>query len=325
MVGAIPAICAENWAFNRVIWRKIAIGQRLFTVIRRVVTGVWQDGFIHAGNLAYMGILALFPFFIVIGAVFSAIGEQGERAASLAVLLMALPPMVADVVRPVANEVMGARHGWLLGLGAAVGLWTVSSLIETIRDILHRAYGVTLGAAQWRYRLLSMAMIMVSVIFLLASLYVQIAITAAQTIMAVHFPLMEQPFFQLVLSRIIPSLILLASIYLVFLALTPGRYRSKAYPKYPGALLVTLWWVGVSMALPAILRSFFHYDLTYGSLAGVMIALFFFWLIGLGIVAGAELNAALAVGDAARDHLGQSDNRARDDMRQQTSLQEGSV
>ncbi len=299
---------------------KIHLGNRSFTLIRRVATGVWQDGFIHAGNLAYMGILALFPFFIVIGAVFSAIGEQGERAASLAVLLMALPPVVADVVRPVANQVMGARQGLLLWLGAAVGLWTVSSLIETIRDILHRAYGVTLGAAQWRYRLLSMAMIMLSVIFLLASLYVQIAIAAAQAIIAAHFPLMDQPFFQLVLSRIIPSLILLASIYLVFLALTPSRYRSKAYPKYPGALLVTLWWVGVSMALPPVLHLFFNYDLTYGSLAGVMIALFFFWLIGLGIVAGAELNAALAVGDVdqnygrdhvGRDHLGQADNRQK--------------
>ena len=36
------------------------------------------------------------------------------------------------------------------------------------------------------------------------------------------------------------------------------------------------------------------YDLTYGSLAGVMIALLFFFVVGLGVVIGAELNAALA-------------------------------
>jgi membrane protein len=50
----------------------------------------------------------------------------------------------------------------------------------------------------------------------------------------------------------------------------------------------------VTTLLPMVLRSFFTYDLTYGSLAGIMVALFFFWLVGLGVVIGAELNAALA-------------------------------
>ncbi len=36
------------------------------------------------------------------------------------------------------------------------------------------------------------------------------------------------------------------------------------------------------------------YDLTYGSLAGVMVVLIFFFMVGLGVVMGAELNAALA-------------------------------
>jgi len=87
---------------------------------------------------------------------------------------------------------------------------------------------------------------------------------------------------------------LFGSIFLLFYTLTPAQYRRSRYPKWPGALLTTLWWVGVTIALPPALRSVFDYNLTYGSLAGSMIALFFFWLVGLGMVAGAELNAALA-------------------------------
>ena len=52
--------------------------------------------------------------------------------------------------------------------------------------------------------------------------------------------------------------------------------------------------MGATVALPPLLRSVFAYNLTYGSLAGIMITLFFFWLVGLGMVVGAELNAALA-------------------------------
>ena len=31
-------------------------------VAKRVLVGIYDDGFIHAGNLAYLALLALFPF-----------------------------------------------------------------------------------------------------------------------------------------------------------------------------------------------------------------------------------------------------------------------
>jgi membrane protein len=49
-----------------------------------------------------------------------------------------------------------------------------------------------------------------------------------------------------------------------------------------------------TMALPRDLGLLGGYDLTYGSLRGVIIVLIFFWVVGLGVVFGAELNAALA-------------------------------
>jgi membrane protein len=50
----------------------------------------------------------------------------------------------------------------------------------------------------------------------------------------------------------------------------------------------------VVLILPWVLSHLSNYDTTYGSLAGVMITLIFFFLVGLGVVIGAELNAALA-------------------------------
>ena len=70
--------------------------------------------------------------------------------------------------------------------------------------------------------------------------------------------------------------------------------------------------IAVTAALPPLLTSMFSYASTYGSLAGMMIALFFFWLVGLGMVAGAELNAALAeTPEEERNRIGQADERAR--------------
>lgn len=291
--------------------RNLGPASRAFTVAKRVVVGTYEDGFIHAGNLAYTAILALFPFFIVIAAILQALGEGGQREATIQAFLSATPPMVAGVLEPVALNVIEARSGWLLWVGGLVGLWTVSSLVETIRDILRRAYGTRPAAAFWRYRLFSTGLIIGAVIMLLLSLFAQVVISAAQEVIAAWFPALEAWLGPLTTSRLIPAGMLYLSIFSLFLSLTPSAYRSRNYPKWPGALLVTVWWVAITVALPGVLKSFFSYDLTYGSLAGVMIVLFFFWLVGLGMVMGAELNAALAETPEERNALGQADDRTR--------------
>ncbi|QFT76300.1 YihY/virulence factor BrkB family protein [Erythrobacter sp. THAF29] len=272
----------------------LAPGTRAFEVIRRTAYGTYNDGFIHAGNLAYLSMLAIFPFFIVAGALFQLIGEAGDRQMMIDAVLLSMPPTVARVIEPVANDVIDARSGWLLWAGVGVGLWTVSSLIETIRDILRRAYGTKATHAFWKYRLASMGLILGSVVLLLLSLFGTVAIGAAQQVIDARFPQLTEAISTLRLSRIVPALGLLLSLYLLFYTLTPRQYRSRRYPKWPGALFTAAWWLGVTTAMPIVLREFFTYNLTYGSLAGIMIALFFFWLVGLGLVIGAELNAALA-------------------------------
>ncbi|MET0180207.1 MAG: YihY/virulence factor BrkB family protein [Novosphingobium sp.] len=298
---------------DRVI-KEVGPGTRVFQIVKRVWIGAYNDGFIHAGNLAYMAILALFPFFITGAAIFSLVGEESERAASITAVLLALPPDVAKTIEPVALDVIEARSGWLLWAGGLVGLWTVGSLVETIRDILRRAYGTQPTHTFWRYRLLSTGVIVAAVVLLLASLVAQVAIGTAQEIIDAWFPQLSDLIASLALSRVVPSLGLFVSLYLLFYSLTPGIYRKGIYPKWPGALFTAVWWVAVTVTLPGLLRQFFAYDLTYGSLAGIMIALFFFWLVGLGMVVGAELNAALAETPEEQDMLGQADNRRRETM-----------
>jgi membrane protein len=299
-------------------------GTRVFEIVKRVAVGAYNDGFIHAGNLAYMAIIAIFPFFIMGAAIFSIIGEEGERAASVNAVLYALPPMVGNVIEPVARNVVEARNGWLLWAGGLVGLWTVSSLIETIRDILRRAYGTQATHAFWKYRLFSAGVIGAAVVLLMVSLIAQVVIGAAQEVIEAYFPWLSDAIATLRLSRIVPGFGLFASLYLLFYTLTPKAYRESRYPKWPGALATTLWWVAVTVSLPPVIRRFFSYDLTYGSLAGIMIALFFFWLVGLGMVVGAELNAALAeTPEEAENRIGQADDRRRAAERLAKQLDQG--
>lgn len=268
---------------------------RTWPVTRKVLIDTFNDGFIHAGNLAYLSMLAIFPFFILGAALFDLIGGPKNAEALIFNVARAMPSSVATTIVPVAETVIAARSGWLLWLGGLVALWTVSSLIETIRDILRRAYDTKSGSSFFKKRLISIGLILGAVVLLMLSLFAQVMIGGAQEIIQTTVPEFATLIGALRLSRIVPGIGLAASLWILFVTLTPKSYRGRQWPKWPGALFTTLWWLAVSAALPVVLRSAFAYDLTYGSLAGSMVTLLFFWLVGLGLVIGAELNAALAV------------------------------
>jgi membrane protein len=269
-------------------------------VVKRVAVGVYNDGFIHAGNLAYLAILALFPFIILAAAIAKLVGQSPDAQLTVVNVLARLPPDVSHVLATPIAEVLAARTGTLLWFGALVGLWTAASFIETIRDILRRAYGVKLCASFWQYRLGSIGFILGAVILLLAAFGATVLLTSFHHIIIEKLPFSNGLAHRLGLYRLIPGVTLFITFYALFLALTPSRYRVMRCRKWPGALLVTLWWLGTVELIGPAISAFGGYAITYGSLAGVMVALIFFWVIGLGVVMGAELNAALAEpGDSA--------------------------
>jgi membrane protein len=297
--AAFFAAPAEGSSSRSGDWREkcrqaMSPGSRAYEVARRTVSGTYNDGFIHAGNLAYLSMLSIFPFFILAGALFQLMGEVEERRVIIDTVVMAMPPTVQGVIEPVAENVIDARSGWFLWFGAAAGLWSVTSLIETIRDVLRRAYGTRAVLAFWRYRLASAGLTILAVVLLLLSLFAQVAIGMAEEFIQAWLPQLAEATSSLRGSRIVPALGLFGSLYLLFWSLAPEEYRAKIYPKWPGALFTAAWWLAATTAMPPVIRSFFTYNLTYGSLAGIMFALLFFWIVGLGVVIGAELNAALA-------------------------------
>ena len=255
---------------------------------------MFSDGFIHAGNLAYLALMTLFPFFIVAAAIASLFGQSAETQRAVASFLYVLPPDVGELLRKPIADVLQARTGWLLWFGGLVGLWTVGSFIETIRDIFRRAYGVTFSKPFWHYRLSSMAVIVASVVLALLSFLVQGILIGIEQFVYRLVPFAQDLAGWIGLSRAVPGVVMFGALYMLFLSVTPSKYRVSACPKWPGALFTTLWWVSITALLPLVLASLGSYDLTYGSLAGVIVALLFFFLVGLGIVFGAHLNAALA-------------------------------
>ncbi len=279
---------------------RLGVSARAYEVLKRIVVGVYSDGFIHAGNLAYLTLLTLFPFFIIMTALAQLFGRSGDGAEAVSSFLRVLPHGVASLLRPAIDSVLAARTGPLLWLGAVVGFWTVGSFIETIRDILRRAYGMRASGSFWHGRLGSVAIIVVAVMLVMLAFAAQVAMTGAEQFIYRVLPFAQEVAGWIGLSRLVPAAVMFGALYILFYALTPSRYRFSNCPKWPGALFTSVWWLGTTVILPQVLGWLGNYNRTYGSLAGVIIMLFFFWLVGFGMVIGAHVNAALAESPSAR-------------------------
>lgn len=265
---------------------------------RAIAVEVVGNAFVHggvvAGNFAYLALLTIFPFFIVAAALGGVFGRSNYGQDAVNAFLAAVPPSMASVIEGPIESAMTARTGPLLWLAVIVGLWTTGSLVESIRSIIRRAYDANSDKPFWRYRLGSLALIIVAVIATMLAFSVQVVLVGAAEVIAVSVRFPEDALSLVAFSQLFTFLVLLAMLYLVFGMLTPTTYRRARHPIWPGPLFISIWWMASLSLLPFFLSNFANYDLTYGSLAGVMVSLIFFFLIGFAMVIGAELNAAVA-------------------------------
>ncbi len=265
--------------------------------IRRILAdtlaGTFDHGFTHAGNLAYLSLVTLFPFVILIASVAGQVGRTNDGMAAIDGFLAALPPNVADLIAPTIRDVVAApATGGVVTFGVLVALWTSSGVLVTLRYLVQQAYGTPSAMPAWRWRLIGLAEVLGLVLLLLIAFAAQVVVTGAETFVFRLMPLAAGVFPALGLQRVLPAGLLLLALWGLFALLCPRPFRGQ--PCWPGALATTAAWTGTTLALPQALTLFGGYALTYGSLAGVIIALLYFYIIGLGLVIGAQLNAAIA-------------------------------
>jgi membrane protein len=275
--------------------KRLGPGSRVRVVLGRSFEGVWNDGFIHAGNLAFLTLLTLFPFFIVVAAVAQAFGRDAATLEALSQFLAQMPRDVEVALEKPISDVLSARSGNLLWLGALGGLWSTGGFVATLKDILYRAYGVRSAATFLRARLIFTGITLGSVLLILVAFVLQAVLAGLQQFVFQLLPFADRSLpLLLSASRLVPGVFIFGAFYLLFYVMTPRRYRGRGCRKWPGPLFIAIWWLLVTSLLPWALSLLGGYDMTYGSLAGVMIALIYFFVLGLGVVFAAHLNAALA-------------------------------
>ena len=244
--------------------------------LRRIMAdttaGTFEHGFTHAGNLAYLSLVTLFPFVILLAFVAGQLGRTAEWLAAVNSFLDALPANVAAIIAPALTDLIAAEaSGGVVTFSLAVALWTSSGVLVTLRYIVTQAYGSQSEMPFWRWRLLGLVEVLGLVLLLLIAFAAQVLVTGAETFVFRLMPMAGSIFPALGLQRLVPAALLFLALWALFTLLCPRVFRTA--PVWPGALITAAAWTATTLALPRALTLFGGYALTYGSLAGVIIAL----------------------------------------------------
>lgn len=268
--------------------------------VRRIRRVLWQtyyqfdkdNAWVVAGHIAYMGLFALFPFVIFLLALAGFLG-QGETAAEAIELAMELlPPDVASALRPAVAEVVGAPHAGLMTFGILVTLWASSSGLESLRHALNLAYHVSDAPAFWRTRLESLLLTVMAAVVALVVMVLLILLPLVLD--AFRFALQQPRLGERLLAgwREPAGFLLLLALLMVLYRVLPN-VPLRSMEVVPGAVVAWALWLLTVWGYSFYLRTVPSFSVTYGSLGGIVVTLFFFYISALLFIFGAELNSVL--------------------------------
>lgn len=251
-----------------------------------------------AAALTYYAVLSIFPAAI---ALTSLLGLVGRAEESVDTVLEVLDPLVSEdmlgTIEPALTTISQSQSaGLALLLGLAGALWTASGYVGAFGRAMNRIYEIPEGRPFWKLRPVMLLITVVS-LALMAAVLLMLVVSGpvAQSIGDV----IGLGDAALTAWGIAKWPVLAATVVLVVALLyyaTPNVKQPKFRWISVGALVAIVVWVLASVAFGFYVANFASYNKTYGSLAGVIVALLYLWLTNLALLFGAEVDSELERG-----------------------------
>jgi membrane protein len=245
-----------------------------------------------SAQLSYYFFLALFPailFLLALASYFPLANVTDEVSRLLGPVVS---PEVLALVQEQMQRLARNEDGSLLTFGVLGALWSSSAALVSIVSALNRAYDIEEARPWWKVRLIATGLTLGVAAAVLLAIGLVLAgpelagwlgrVTGWGEPFAWSWTILQWPLvFALVVTAI-------ACIYYF----GPDAEQDWMWIT-PGALLATALWLVASILFRIYVVNFTDYEGAYGTVGGVIVVLLWFYVSGLAILTGAELNAEI--------------------------------
>ncbi len=245
-----------------------------------------------SAGLAYHAFLAIFPALIAGVLLFGLFADPAEIISLTTRATAGLPDeaqaLIVDQVQVLVNEPAGLGAGLVVSLVVAVV--SASSGISNLMTAVNATYGIVQRRSYLKRRIISFGAMLGAVVFMVVMLGMVAVVPALLSFVNIG----GAPRWALEVGRwLITAAVFsgaLSLIYRFFPENPPPSFRWASL----GALIATLVFLIASAGYSLYISNFSSLTKTYGTLAGIVITLIWFWMLSLSVLFGAQINVEVA-------------------------------
>jgi membrane protein len=267
----------------------------LWPTLKRTLTEFQEDNLSDwAAALTYYGLLSLFPALIALVSLIGIFGDPKTTTSTLTEIITEIgPESGAETFKgPIESIVENqTAAGFAFVFGLAVALWSASGYVGAFIRASNVIYETPEGRPFWKLRPLQIA-VTLAMIVMMALLAVGLVLTGP-VVSAVAAPIgLSGTAVDVwnVAKWPVMAAIFILMVDVLYYASPNVKLRGFKWVT-PGAIVSIVVWAIASALFALYVANFGSYDKTYGTLAGLVVLLLWFWITNLAILFGHQLNA----------------------------------
>ncbi|MBR2696211.1 MAG: YihY family inner membrane protein [Parasporobacterium sp.] len=246
----------------------------------------------YSASSAFFLILSIFPFLILIMTVIQYTPLTKEFLVDR--LQFLLPDPIFPLLQQIIEEIYSTTYGAaIISVSALGGIWSASKGVMSMIRGINTCFNINDKRSWIHVRLLSCLYTIVTIIVLIFTLILLVfGSTIYGTLLAQSSTEMSNflnILMFLVRRRFVIGLVILTLIFMLIYKFLPAK-NNKFFQMFPGAVLASLAWVGLSEVLSIYIKAFPNFSVTYGSLTSFIVLMLYLYFGMYIVFICAEIN-----------------------------------